>query len=514
MTIRVRGMVWIPALAITLGIISASQVMPDVSPSPPQGSTSKASSQDRISRLENGLIVSPVIIPGQPLERSPLSNEMNSNKVPGLSVAVIDDFRVAWAKGYGVTDVRSKTPVTPETLFCAGGISKFVTAVGVLRLVQENKLDLDEDVNRLLIHWKIPANQFTSGHPVTIRELLSHSAGVNRHRPSSFPPSEQLPDLLELIKGGPSSFGVKPLDVVLQPGGRFDYSSGGFLILQQLLIDVENQPFPEIMRRLVLDPAGMKHSTYDQPTDSKPEPARASGHSPSTTGRNLEAHVLAFPELAGSGLWTTASDLAALVINLQRSGEPGSLLSRSSYEILVHQVVSNAGLGVFVVGDVESRRFRVRTSDSTVEDTFTGWLVGYVHGGKGAVVLANAPTAFPVGFSLIRSIALEYNWNDYENLQPTVIIDANVYKQYVGRYQLGENVVTVSTSEDGQTLLRQIGDSEKVSLYPYSATTFLVSTELLNDARIRFVFNTGGKVTGLVLEYLDRGKSFTAPRLQ
>ncbi|MGA8501212.1 MAG: serine hydrolase, partial [Candidatus Sulfotelmatobacter sp.] len=454
------------------------------------------------------------LIPGRPLETATLASELNSNRVPGLSVAVIDHFRLAWAKGYGVNDVRSRTPVTPETLFCVGGISKLVTAVAVLRLVQANKLDLDEDVNRYLLHWKIPTNQFTSKHPITIRQLLSHSAGTNRHRPSALHPSEHLPEVLDLINGGHEVSNEPPLEVVLQPGGRFVYSSGGFLVLQQLLTDVENQPFPEIVNRLVFDPLGMIHSTYVQPSTAQPDPLRASGHSISKNGQNMEARILAFPELAGSGLWTTASDLAALVINLQRSGEPGGVLSRSSYESLLRPVVSNAGLGVFLTGNPESRRFRVRTSDSTADDTFTGWLVGYVHGGKGVVVLANAPTAIPVAFSLIRSIALEYNWNDFVNLQPTAIIDPSVYKQYVGRYQLGDEIITVSTSDDGQTLLRQIGDSEKVSLYPYSATTFLVSSELLNDAHIRFVFNTGGRVTGLVLEYLDRGESFTAPRLQ
>lgn len=225
----------------------------------------------------------------------------------------------------------------------------------------------------------------------------------------------------------------------------------------------------------------------------------------------MEAHVISLPELAGSGLWTTASDLATLVINLQGSGEPQSLLSRSSYELLVRPVVSNAGLGVFITGDPESLRFRVRASDSTPEDIFEGWLVSYVHGGKGAIILANASTSFSVGFSLMRSIALEYNWNDFVDLQPNVIVDARIYRGYVGRYHLGDNIVTVSTTDDGQTLLRQIGDSEKVPLYPYSATTFLVSSELLNDTRIEFISTPRGKVTSL--RYSDGTQSVTAPRL-
>jgi CubicO group peptidase (beta-lactamase class C family) len=365
-------------LLIFTGVVGASsaQVTSTVGVAHRYDENLELSLQDRISKLENGLVISPILIPGRPLETATLASELNSNRVPGLSVAVIDHFRLAWAKGYGVNDVRSRTPVTPETLFCVGGISKLVTAVAVLRLVQANKLDLDEDVNRYLLHWKIPTNQFTSKHPITIRQLLSHSAGTNRHRPSALHPSEHLPEVLDLINGGHEVSNEPPLEVVLQPGGRFVYSSGGFLVLQQLLTDVENQPFPEIVNRLVFDPLGMIHSTYVQPSTAQPDPLRASGHSISKNGQNMEARILAFPELAGSGLWTTASDLAALVINLQRSGEPGGLLSRSSYESLLRPVVSNAGLGVFLTGNPESRRFRVRTSDSTADDTFTGWLAG------------------------------------------------------------------------------------------------------------------------------------------
>ncbi len=496
---------------LILGTIALTQTIP--SSGSKQQSSAAANPDDRISKVENSLLPTPIIVPSEPIKKLSLRAEMSKNLVPGLSVAVIDNYQIAWAKGYGVTDVRSQTPVTPDTLFCAGGITKFVTAVAVLRLAQENKLDLDQDVNKYLTSWKAPSNQFTQKHPVTIRELLSHNSGIPRHRPSTLSPLPNLPDVLQLIKHDPSPERGQPLDVIFEPGTEFDYSSGAFLVLELLLTDVQQKPFREIVQELVLDPVGMQHSSFAQPVTADPRPERASGHMLSSDGKAVQADVLAFPELAGSGLWTTPSDLARLVINVQKSGQPGSILSSASYSTLVHSVVSNAALGVFVVGENESRRFRVRTSDGTPSDTFTGWLVGYLNGGKGAVVLANSSGAFQVGFSLVRSVALEYNWRDYVPVRPPAKINVDVYKKYAGRYQLGDNVATVSRSADGKSLLGQIGDSEKVPLYPTSQDSFFVTTELLYEARIRFVVDKAGNVSGLVLEYPDRGESFTAPRI-
>ena len=186
-------------------------------------------------------------------------------RIPGVSIAVIKDNQIHWAKGYGQADVTAKSPVTTETLFQAASISKPVTAFAVMRLVDAGKLSLDEDVNRYLKSWKVPDDEFTHGRPVTLRALLSHTSGTGDG--FGFPgyaPSAERPTLVQILNGEkPSNVGrvfwERP------PFTAYKYSGGGTVVVQLLLTDTLGKPFHEIMRELVLEPVGMTSSTYEQP---------------------------------------------------------------------------------------------------------------------------------------------------------------------------------------------------------------------------------------------------------
>lgn len=463
---------------------------------------------DRIQAVENGLISTPIIIAGQPVHRFSLSDAMKRNNVPALSIAVVDNYKLSWAKGYGVTDITTRTPVTPETLFSAGGITKTVTAVTVLRLVQEGKLNLDADVNSILTSWKIPPDQFTEGHPVTLRELLSHSSGFDAHYPDDFDPRGKIPTLLEMLRGEPPST-FRPVHIQFQPGTSFDYSSEAFLVVQQALEDAMHEPFPEIVKQEVLDPAGMTHSTFDQPTASKPDPDRATGYIGGPDGQ-LQPRIVAFAELGSSGLWTTPSDLARLLINLQQSGQPGSLLSASMYLQMLKPVVNNVGLGIFLGGKGDDLYMRVRGSDGRPNDPFVAWMTGFVHAGQGAVIMANCPNAFTVGFSLLRSVALQYGWRDYVPTKHVIAVNPKIYALYVGKYRLGLNVVTIST--DGKTLFGQMDTSPEVPLYPLSNGSFFVNVDLLHEVSIVFMHKPNEPAQEIDLHYPY--DSYRAPRIQ
>jgi hypothetical protein len=306
--------------------------------------------------------------------------------------------------------------------------------------------------------------------------------------------------LLQVLRGEAPAKN-EPVHVEHIPGTLFDYSSSAFLVVQQVLTDVLQQPFPEIIRAQVFKPAGMNHSTFDQPKSASPDPGRASGHIfvRKEGTATVQPVIDAFPELASAGLWSTPSDLALFLISLQKSGQAGGLLSRSSYNQIVKPLVANAGLGFFLAGNGSSLRLRVRGSDARSDDPFVGWLVGYVHDGKGAVVMANASNAFTVGFSLLRSIATEYGWREYVPVRTVETLDPKVLQPYVGNYQLGPSVVTISA--DGGTLFGQINKGPKVPLYATSASTFFVNTDLLHEAEVRFVQNSSGVVDELILHY-------------
>jgi CubicO group peptidase (beta-lactamase class C family) len=234
---------------------------------PDQGSSELAG---QIQRVENGIPPIP-ISDGQPPLRLNLKQLMQTYRVPGLSIAVIDNFKIAWAKGYGVSEAGSHNPVTIHTLFQAGSVSKPVAATGALALVQQGKLSLDENVNDKLKSWQVPDNEFTKDQKVTLRRILSHSAGLTVHGFPGYAVGAPIPTLVQIFNGEPPA-NTKPVRVDNVPGTKFIYSGGGVTVEQLLLIDVTGKPFPQSMREAVLDKIGMSDSTYEQPLP----PSRAS----------------------------------------------------------------------------------------------------------------------------------------------------------------------------------------------------------------------------------------------
>jgi CubicO group peptidase (beta-lactamase class C family) len=183
--------------------------------------------------------------------------------VPGLSLAGIHNGTVAWTQTFGVARVGGE-PVTPETLFQASSISMPVTALAVLRFVEQGKLNLDADVSQYLRSWKLPANRFTGQKKVTLHELLSHTAGATVHDFEDYAAGEKMPTLVQELNGErPANSAPVTIDFV--PGTKFRYAGGNYAIIQQIMTDVTGEPFPELMQELILQPLHMVHSTFQQP---------------------------------------------------------------------------------------------------------------------------------------------------------------------------------------------------------------------------------------------------------
>lgn len=373
----------------------------------------------RIRRVENGLILK-----GQPFQRANLTDRMQFYKVPGVSVAVISGGKLQWARGYGVMEAGSNKPVTAETLFQACSISKPVTAVAVLELAQQHKLNLDEDVNQKLTSWKLPENEFTKEKKVTLRGLLSHTAGVTGSGFGGYAVDEPVPTLLQILDGEKPA-NSQPIRVDTTPGTQWRYSGGGFLVVQQLLIDVTGEPFPDLMRRRVFQKVGMNDSTFELRLPQKLAMRAARGHRES--GEKVKGDWHIYPEMAAGGMWTTPSDLARLVIELQRSkaGKSNNLLSaQTTIEMLSGQMtdfpvarvsqrydrqITNQGIGFRLEGNGASTRF----SHHGGNDGYRCFIVAYVDSGEGAIVMTNSDNAFELIQEIVRSIAYEYRWPKY-----------------------------------------------------------------------------------------------------
>ncbi len=362
--------------------------------------------EQRIRRVERGLV--PTTRSGRPAPRVGLLERMKRLKVPGASVAVINRSAIEWIRAYGVVEAGTARRVTTETLFQAAAISRPVAAVAALRLVEEGKLSLDEDVNTRLRSWKVPENENLREQKVTLRRILSNSAGLTVSGFRGYAITDPLPTLVQVLDGSPPA-NSPPVTVELVPGSRWRYSAGGFAVLQQLLVDVTGRPFPQFARDAVLERAGMRHSTFDQPLPASLARSAATGHL--ENGSPIEGRWHVYPEAAAAGLWSTPSDLAhfAIAIERARAGESRRLLSERMIEEVLTRQIDHWGLGLRLDGTGHARRF----SHSGSNDGYRCLLVAYAQTGQGAVVMTNSDNGAELAQELMASIARVYGWPDY-----------------------------------------------------------------------------------------------------
>jgi CubicO group peptidase (beta-lactamase class C family) len=397
----------------------------------------------RIRQVEEGLL--PVnTIAGRPLPTMSLEERMRLFHVPGVSVAVVNDGKIEWAKGYGVAKAGSNRPVDTATLFQAASISKPVAALAALRLVEQGKLALDESVNERLTSWRVPESDLARDSMVTLRRILSHNAGLTVHGFGGYARGDSVPTVVQVLDGeGPANSAAVRVDVV--PGSLHRYSGGGFTVAQLLMSDVAGRPFADLLKETVLRPIGMGHSTYVQPLPPALADRAAAAHE--RDGSPIAGDWHTYPEQAAAGLWTTPSDLARVITEVQRSaagGEGGVISPAMTHEMLSRQAGSY-GLGFALDGEGEARTF----SHGGSNEGFRAMFVGFVETGQGAVIMANSELSGYVIMELLRGIARVYDWDQFETMEKTVVaIDSTALSSFVGRYRIDfgdeEEILTIS----------------------------------------------------------------------
>jgi CubicO group peptidase (beta-lactamase class C family) len=344
-----------------------------------------------------------------------LQEIMQKYRVPGVSVAVISEFRVHWAKGYGVADVETDRPVDVNTRFQAASISKPVTTLAVLKAAQDNRLSLDADVNTILRSWKVPHSDLTTTTPVTPRALLSHTSGAaDGFGFLGYHPSQARPTLVQILKGDePSNVGSMFFEQ--PPFTAFKYSGGGFVIMQLALMETLGRPFAEILRESVLDPLNMANSTYEQPLPAALASKAARAHN--REGKAMDAKWHVYPEQAAAGLWTTPADLAAFVLEIQQAlrGPAGRILLQA----MAKEMVAPVGIGPFGLGLMVNKRgegwyFSHRGRNWG----FHSALLGHVRRGYGVVVMTNSDSGTPVINEIEARVAAAYRWDSLDKPIP------------------------------------------------------------------------------------------------
>jgi CubicO group peptidase (beta-lactamase class C family) len=459
-----------------------------------------------IARFEHSLLSdSPVI--GEP--GWTLRSRMAYYHVPGVQVALLQKGRLVWTRGWGKADQRTNRPVTAQTLFDTGSVSKAVTALMVVKLADEGKFSLDTPVNTLLKSWKLPENEWTQGRPVTVRQLLLHQGGVSVAGFWGYLDGEPQPTLLQILEGKPPATNA-PIRVAEAPGKNWRYSGGGYVILQQMLEDITGMAFAPLAERVVLGPLGMTCSTFVQglPPALQSDVAKPSSLMSYFKGRRLHPHA------AAAGLYSTTKDLARLIEAMHRSyhGEPGAFLSvTSARQMIEPAILDREPWDRSFVNRRNSQKdqalgwMRISRSGAPGETKYTyhdGLNAGFrsrmifdIVSGNGAVILYNADSDEEFLSEVTRSLAAVYDWKDWlpAPIRP-LSLTLKQLDEFCGRYQRSDDSV-VHIRREGRKLVWTDLYTRSQPIYPVGNDRF-EHRELFGRAS-EFRRDAQGSVTSL-----------------
>lgn len=436
--------------------------------------------QDRIRQVETSLLP---YVPVEGMAGWRLEDRMRQHRVPGLSIAVIHNYQIDWVKSYGLADTLTRRPVTNETVFSAGSISKLVAAMAALKLAEQGTLDLDAPVNRYLNSWKLPENDATRKTPVTLRMLLSHRGGTSQSAYFGFTPDRvPLPSVVDILAGKPGTES-RPVVVNSEPGKEFRYSGGGYLVAQLAMMDVTGEDFASLTERLIFKPLDLKNTTFRQPLPPALQAKLSGAYSANGWFKGM-AYV--YPQQAAAGLHTTAADLARIILDLQNSLRgKGTVLNQASAQAMMQPLAlvsdgfyrEQIGLGAFLLtprpaADERGRYFNHLGVNAGFIADATASLVG----GNGVVVMLNDNNgASELAKEIRRAVAKVYGWTDFlprplvARALPDSLLDA-----YAGRYQRGPDEV-VTFRRVGNLLRQTVNNGLEIVCVPVGVDTVAFS---------------------------------------
>jgi CubicO group peptidase (beta-lactamase class C family) len=438
--------------------------------------------KEKIARVEASLTAG-LVIDGK---FSSLAERMEHYKVVGLTVAVIDNYQIVWAKGYGFADKKEGRKVTTNTMFEPGSISKSLNAVGILQLAQQGKLDLYQDINKYLTTWKFPYDTVSHGKKITTAQLLSHTAGLGVHGFPGYQRDSAIAAVTDILDGRPPS-NTEAVRSVTEPGMGPRYSGGGILITQQMLTDLTKQRYEEYMYEQVLRPLGMTNSSYNQPPVGSQTKNLATGYK--SNGNEVPGKYFVYPEKAAAGLWTTPTDICKYLIEIQQAyqGKSSKVLNQEMVKLHVTPYKNDVAMGTYI----QNRNGEKYFVHSAGNEGFTGYFLAGLTNGKGVAMFVNSDDGH-VLLELLNSIALEYNWEGFRKPEQitTVPVHDTISSKYIGEYILDGYLSQIKKEKDGLYLWT---DNITSKMYFTSSTTFR-NIEL--GGTKAFTFDSAGALIG------------------
>jgi CubicO group peptidase (beta-lactamase class C family) len=461
----------------------------------PAASAQSGAHAEAAARIERDLVPG-LVIENEPRDSVGIGERMEALGVPGVSVAFFEGGEVVWTRTYGLADVADGVAVTPETRFQAASISKPVAATAALDLVEEGALSLDGDVNAALTSWRVPKSEAAAGAPVTLRGLLTHTAGLTVSGFPGYGPDEAVPTTAGVLDGAGNTDSVR---VDQAPRSEYRYSGGGYTVAQLLVEDATGRPFAEVMADRVLAPLGMAHSTFAQPLPDSLRPVAATGYR--SDGEPVGGRFHTYPEQAAAGLWTTPSDLARWAIAVQRAVEGRAhpvLDAETIRQMVTPDTVGGYGLGPGLPFDAAF------FGHGGSNEGFRCVLTAQLDGDQGIVVMTNSDGGGALTQEVVLSVAREYGWTGYAPQRKRVVaLNEGDLSPLVGRYRNAERGLTVDVRpSDGELVARLEWNGEEIRLAPESATAFF---ERDDGTEIAFVGEPGTAfvVQGLRFERVE-----------
>ncbi|CAN5519186.1 hypothetical protein BH10BAC3_BH10BAC3_40080 [soil metagenome] len=431
-----------------------------------------------------------------------LAERMVHYKINGVSIGVIKDYKIDWVKGYGWADEAEKRPVTTETRFQAGSISKSLNGVGILTLAQDKKIDLYTDINKYLTSWKFPYDSVAKGKTISIANLLSHTAGLSVHGFPGYAMKDSIPTLPQILDGKRPA-NTEAVRSLFEPGLRFKYAGGGTTISQLILMDITKQPYETYMWEHVLKPLGMNNSTYKQPFDSG-QKAYATAYY--DDGKEVKGKYHLYPEQAAAGLWTNPTDLSRYIIETQLAliGKSEKVLSQQMTRLrLTPYIDTTVALGVFISDKAGIKYF----SHNGQDEGFTAAYMGSFDG-NGVVVMSNSDNG-ALNSEIINSVASVYKWQGLmPDTRKVVEVPDPVLLQYTGQYKVENDTLIISQKDKG-LIVGIKGTPIEWKVYFTSDTTFFLM-EINGDFSL--LKTNGQKVESILLK--QGGVSTTIKRLE
>jgi CubicO group peptidase (beta-lactamase class C family) len=457
---------------------------------------------DKIREVESGLIGS-IQIEGE--TPGNINDRMAYFHTHGLSIAIIKNYQILWAKGYGWADSSLKIPVTPQTLFQAASISKSLNSVGVLKLVQEKKLDLFADINSSLTGWKFPYDSLSRNKKITTANLLSHTGGLTVHGFGGYERGKERP-AIEQILDGLKPANSAPVRSMYEPGLRSEYSGGGITISQLIVTSITHRPYEEYMQKEVLQPLGMTASTYAQPPVGVKPDLLATGYD--ADGNEIPGKYHIYPEQAAAGLWTNPTDLAKYIIETQLAyeGKSAKVLNQEITKLrLTPYLDRSAALGVFI----DSLDNTVYFEHGGANEGFRCQYYGSLENGNGVVVMVNSDNGNIIP-ELVNSVSKAYGFKGllHSMVRKTVPVPDSVLQSYTGKYALTPTFIITITKEGGQLFARATGQS-KFDIYPETITRFFTKNF---PGDLEFQRDRTGKVNSAIL--YQNGQHHEAKRVE